>query len=101
MVKVKLFTSPIKEKKYRAVFYRVNQEGKEDKIRHTDFGAKGMSDFTIHKDPKRKGRYIKRHRANENWNDKYSAGALSRWVLWNKPSLKSSWLDYKKKFNLE
>ena len=100
MVKVKLFTSPLKEKKYRAVFYR-DQEGKEVEFRHTDFGAKGMSDFTIHKDPKRKGLYLKRHRARENWNAKYSAGALSRWVLWNKPTLKSSWLDYKRRFDLD
>ena len=29
------------------------------------FGAKGMSDFTIHKDEKRKQRYINRHKKNE------------------------------------
>ncbi len=29
------------------------------------FGAKGMSDYTIHKDSKRKERYINRHIANE------------------------------------
>jgi hypothetical protein len=29
------------------------------------FGAKGMSDYTIHKDKARKDRYIARHEANE------------------------------------
>lgn len=29
------------------------------------FGAKGMSDYTIHKDDGRKLRYIMRHRKNE------------------------------------
>ena len=31
------------------------------------FGAKGMADFTLHKDPERKARYIARHRSNEDW----------------------------------
>lgn len=66
----------------------------------THFGAKGMSDFTKNKDEERKDRYLKRHRANENWNDPKSAGALSRFVLWNKPTLKSSIEDYKKRFGL-
>ena len=26
--------------------------------------------------------YIARHTVRENWNDPYSAGALSRWLLW-------------------
>jgi hypothetical protein len=29
-----------------------------------------------------------------------SAGALSRWLLWNKPTLKESLEDFKNKFNL-
>ena len=37
---------------------------------------------------------------NENWNDYQSAGALSRYILWSKPTLKESIADYKKKFNL-
>ena len=26
--------------------------------------------------------YLKRHSKNENWDDPYSAGSLSRWLLW-------------------
>lgn len=66
----------------------------------THFGAKGYSDFTQHKDEARKQRYINRHTKNENWNDYKSAGALSRWILWNKSTLLASIKDYKKKFNL-
>ena len=66
----------------------------------THFGAAGMSDFTIHKDEERKKRYILRHKANEDFNDPTSAGALSRWVLWNLPSLRASIADYKKRFRL-
>ena len=66
----------------------------------THFGAKGMSDFTKNKDEERKDRYIKRHKANENWSDPKSAGALARFVLWNKPTLSASIQDYKNRFNL-
>ena len=31
------------------------------------FGAVGYSDYTIHKDPERKERYIARHKKNEKW----------------------------------
>lgn len=84
-----------KDKKFMAKF--CNTENGREKTTH--FGAKGMSDYTIHKDPKRKERYIKRHKVRENWNDPTSAGALSRWVLWNKPSLEKSISSYKKMFN--
>ena len=64
------------------------------------FGAQGYSDFTIHKDEERKQRYLDRHKANENWNKPDTPGALSRWILWNKPTLKESIDDFKKRFNL-
>ena len=64
------------------------------------FGAKGMSDFTIHKDPKRKARYIARHKARENWSRSgiMTPGFWSRWLLWNKPSLQASLNDIKMRF---
>jgi hypothetical protein len=64
------------------------------------FGAKGYSDFTKNKDPERKKLYITRHKSRENWNDPMSAGALSRWILWNKPTVQASIQDYKRKFKL-
>lgn len=95
MVSVKFIVSPLAKKKYRALFY------KNGNIFHiSDFGAKGYSDFTIHKDDKRKERYLLRHRSNENWNDPYTNGALSRWILWNKPNLEDSIQDYGKKFKI-
>ena len=91
---VKIMRSPNKDKKYRAVFSR------NGKIKNVDFGAAGMSDFTKHKDTERKQRYINRHKSRENFNDPTSRGALSRWVLWNKPSFSESVKDYKRKFKL-
>ena len=64
------------------------------------FGAKGYSDYTIHKDPKRKDNYIKRHQVNENWNE-LNPGSFSRFLLWNKPTLTASIKDMEKKFDIK
>ena len=81
------------DKKYTATFIVNNR------IKRVHFGANGMSDYTRHKDTARKQRYIKRHQKRENWNDPTTAGALSRWILWNKPTLRASIADYKKSLN--
>lgn len=83
------------EKKLMAIF--TNCSNGLQKITH--FGASGYSDYTIHRDPARKQRYLARHRKNEHWDDPYSAGSLSRWILWNKTSLRESIADYKGRFN--
>lgn len=84
------------DKKWDAVFLK--KDGKEIV---TSFGQKGYSDYTKHKDKTRKNRYLKRHSGmGEHWNRPTTPGALSRWVLWNKPSFNASVNDFKKKFNL-
>ena len=96
---IKIDRSPKKDKKYMAVFER---DGRQ-KVTH--FGAKGYQNYggtgkERHLSEERKKRYIARHSRRENWRDPTSAGALSRWILWNKPSLRSSIADYKRKFHL-
>lgn len=66
----------------------------------THFGATGYEDFTIHKDVARRQRYLDRHKNKEEWSDPTTAGALSRWILWNKPTLAASIADFKKRFKL-
>jgi hypothetical protein len=84
------------EKKWDAVFEK--DDGKEKVV---SFGAAGMSDYTKHKDKTRKARYLKRHSGmGESWKKPDTPGALARWVLWNKPSLKASISDFKKRFRL-
>jgi hypothetical protein len=80
-----------------AIFYDENNK----KIKTTYFGDANMSDYTIHRDDERKERYLKRHHKNENWRDYKSAGCLSRFILWNKKTIKESIEDYKKRFNLK
>lgn len=87
--------SHTKGKKFDAVF---DKDGKE---RVVPFGAAGYSDYTKHKNVTRKARYIKRHSGmGEHWNKPDTPGALSRWVLWNKPSLSASLADFKRRFRL-
>lgn len=69
------------------------------------FGAKGMTDFTKARvngkpDEARKQRYLDRHRDREDWNDITTAGAWSRWLLWNKPTIRESLEDLKTRFGL-
>ena len=86
--------SHVAEKKFDAVF--IKPDGREIV---QPFGQKGYSDFTKHKDVTRRTRYLRRHRGmGEDWNNPTSAGALSRWILWNKPTFKSSLADYKRRF---
>lgn len=81
--------------KFRAVF-----EYADGRTKTTHFGAKGYSDFTQHKNRLRKANYLARHRYREDWNDPTTAGALSRWILWNLPTMTASVADFKRRFNL-
>lgn len=84
------------EKKWDAVF--ITEKGREKVV---SFGAAGMSDYTKHKDKTRRSRYLKRHSGmGEDWNKPDTPGALSRWVLWNKKTLRASIRDFKKRFKL-
>ena len=66
------------------------------------FGAAGASDFTIHKDPARKERYISRHVKREDWEKSgvKTAGYWSKHLLWNKDTLRKSIDDISRKHNL-
>lgn len=91
MPKILLTKSDKADKKWMVIL----PDGK--KVR---FGGAGYSDFTIHKDPERKERYIDRHKAREDWEDWKTAGFYSRWLLWNKPTLRESIADTNKRFNI-
>ena len=67
------------------------------------FGQKGASDFTQHKDPDRKYRYILRHQKRENWSKSgiRSSGWWSRWLLWEKPTLAQARRNIEQKFNID
>ena len=73
---------------------------KTNKMNNIKFGAKGYDDFTIHKDEKRKKLYQIRHQ-NDRLDDESTPGALSMFILWNKPTVEESLKDYLKYFGIE
>jgi len=93
--------SDITKKKMTAIFYDDNNK----KIKTTHFGFENPedknNDFTRHKDEARKQRYLTRSKSHLKTGDFKRAGFLSRWVLWNKPTLKASIKSYMKEFNLK
>ena len=65
------------DKKYDAVF-----EDEYGTTKVVSFGATGYEDYTTHKDPERRARYVARHQGKENWDDAMTPGALALWILW-------------------
>tara|TARA_R100000231_G_C5328625_1_gene165659 strand:- start:245 stop:562 length:318 start_codon:yes stop_codon:yes gene_type:complete len=103
-MKVEIKRSDKKNKKLVAIFYDDNNK----KLKTTHFGSKPNKDFTIYSKElnkkeanEKKDAYIARHKVREDFNKFQTAGSLSRWVLWNKPTLASSILDYRKRFKLK
>jgi len=114
--KVKLIkiisTPPTSDKKYIAEFELLKDDGKK-KIKKVGFGAKGYRDFTLmnkkgnkhyvksNADRLRiKNAYLARHKKDLDTKDFTRAGFLSYYLLWNKSTIGSAIIDYKKKFNL-
>ena len=93
-----LSIKPDDDKKHKLVDKFKNKETGRSKTTH--FGAVGYDDFTKTKNEEQKKKYLARHQKRENWNDYTSAGSLSANILWNKPTIKASIEDYKKKFKL-
>lgn len=84
---ISISKSTKKDKKYVATFE--NRKTGRQKVIH--FGAAGMEDYTMHKDPARMALYLKRHSSRENWDDPMTAGWWSRWLLWSKPNYKDAY----------
>ena len=118
-MKVVLKKSPKNEKKFRVTF----EDGS-----YVDFGARGYTDYTKHRNPMRMRSYVRRHGGNvpnklkfenspkivqddmlkvvrsnkEDWsrNGIKTAGFWSRWLLWSYPTLKEAKNFIRKKFQL-
>ena len=88
---------PYKSDKPTKKYYIVTNENKK-----VYFGQAGASDFTIHKDEARKQRYKNRHKNNEIWTKSgiNTSGFWSRWSLWENPTIKESYENIKRKFNI-
>ena len=88
--------------KYVAVF--IPHRGRPKVV---PFGARGARDFIQWNKlrgpefaAERRENYIARHRAREDWGDGRTAGALSRFLLWEKPTLEEALAAFAERFGL-
>ena len=65
------------------------------------FGANGYTDYLESNDDKKKHAYIERHKVNEDWTDLTKAGTWSRYILWNKKSLRDSIHNMEQMFKIK
>jgi hypothetical protein len=96
--KVTIKPSETKAKKYVATI-----EYPDGTVKRVSFGAKGYSDYTIHRDTERRDRYDSRHNKNENWtlSGVNTAGFWAKWLLWNKPTIGGSAKDISSRFGFK
>jgi hypothetical protein len=99
MIKVIIKPSTVKNKRYDA-FINNSQN-----IYKVSFGSSDHENYTMHKDPKRKELYIKRHEKLENkyWNINgiLQPSFWSFFLTWNKETLEESIKDIEQRFNIK
>jgi hypothetical protein len=98
MPRVEVSKSDRAGKKYKIVLVYDDEGTKTIHI-----GSAEHSDYTEHKDPERKSRYIARHKAREDWTKSgiATAGYWAKHLLWNQPSLSASIKDIGTRHNLK
>ena len=102
-MRVVIKNSPRPTKKLVASFF--DDDGTLVKTVH--FGGRGYNDFIVYSKTdkalaKRKRlAYLRRHRVRESWRDPMTPGSLSRWILWEKPSLPAAIRKYKVLFDFD
>jgi len=103
MNEIKLIELKNKNKKFKAIFYNNGMEKKT-----VYFGSGPAKDYTLYYKEngikfanERKRLYIIRHKKREDWLDYASAGSLSKYILWNKPTRQASINNYIKRFKLK
>lgn len=89
---MELYESPRKDKRLVAIF-------KNGMMVH--FGLKGGHTYIDHHDKQKREAYLKRHRPRENWEDPYTAGSLSKFLLWgDSTDLATNVRHFKDRFNV-
>ena len=108
---VEIKPSTRQQNKYMGIF----KNRDNIKIKTVHFGGRGYRDNTLinnknsefyikdaDKRDKVKESYISRHNTpRENWAEADNAGSMSRWILWEEPTLQGAIIKYKKRFNLK
>ena len=90
-----VINSPDKKKRYMAVFLK-----DDNTIKTVKFGDPKMESYIMHGDKQRRENYRSRHARDLKTGDPTRPGFLSYFLLWNKPTLGESIMDYKQMFGL-
>lgn len=93
------------DKKLQAVF---TDDGRHrtERQRTVHFGARGYGDFIEYGKRSaalgaaKRAAYIARHGATETWTRPDTAATLSRYILWEKPSLRTAISSFRAKFRV-
>jgi hypothetical protein len=65
------------------------------------FGQAGGQTYIDHGDKEKRAAYLKRHEVREDWSDPYSAGALSRFLLWgDSKDLETNHMAFMRRFKV-
>jgi hypothetical protein len=89
-----LFPSTTSRKRFTAVY----ADG-----RKVSFGQPGATTYADGASEEKRASYLARHNpavTREDWDNPYTAGALSRWILWEKPSIGEGLRAYRLRFGL-
>jgi hypothetical protein len=90
---MKIQASTKKDKRFMVTF----ENGKT-----IHFGQAGGKTYIDEGDKAKREAYLKRHQARENWNDPYTAGSLSRWLLWgDSKDLETNHISFMKRFKVK
>ena len=97
-MKVYVSKSDIKGKKYKIVL-----EYDDGRTKTIHIGSEGMDDYTLTGDDEAKKRYIARHKKREDWTKTglTTRGFWSRWLTWEKKTLKEAVKNIEKRFNVK
>ena len=90
---MKIENSKRKDKRFVAVF---------DNGVKVNFGLLGAQTYIDHGDKLKRSNYLARHgNSNEDWTNPYTAGSLSRFLLWGDYiTLEQNIKSFKKRFNV-
>lgn len=99
-IRVRLYKSNRKGKKYAVGFF---EDTETEPFKMVHFGAAEMDDFTTHKDKERRRMFLNRFKRliEKEAGNPYSPMTLSHLILWNKPTLRASFNDFKKRFGFK
>ena len=98
----KVIKTDAKNKKFTAIFCMCKGESKccDKEKKKVHFGDSRYTDFTMHKDTKRRENYRSRHASGKNAKAD-TPNALAYHILWgDSTSLQENIKSFKKKFNL-